>query len=47
MRGRYTTWTRVRVNLEHVPEGLRPAPEPLDPDDTPGWGRPPRAPSRD
>jgi hypothetical protein len=42
MRGRYTTWTRVRVNLEHVPEPLRPAPEPLDPDDTPGWGRPPR-----
>src|SRR5262249_46150445 len=23
MRGRYTTWTRVRVNLEHVPEPLR------------------------
>ncbi len=43
MRGRYTTWTRVRVNLEHVPEPLRPAPEPLDPDDTPSWGRPPRA----
>jgi DNA ligase D-like protein (predicted polymerase) len=43
MRGRYTTWTRVRVNLEHVPEALRPAPEPLDPDDTPGWGGPPRA----
>jgi bifunctional non-homologous end joining protein LigD len=42
MRGRSTTWTRVRVNLEHVPEPLRPAPEPLDPDDTPGWGRPPR-----
>ena len=19
MRGRYTTWTRIRVNLEHVP----------------------------
>jgi hypothetical protein len=43
MRGRYTTWTRVRVNLEHVPEPLRPAKEPLDPDDTPSWGRPPRA----
>ena len=25
MRGRSSTWTRVRVNLEHVPEALRPA----------------------
>jgi bifunctional non-homologous end joining protein LigD len=33
MRGRYTTWTRVRVNLQHVPERLRPAQEPLDPDE--------------
>jgi len=33
MRGRYTTWTRVRVNLQHVPEKLRPAQEPLDPDE--------------
>jgi hypothetical protein len=33
MRGRYTTWTRVRVNLEHVPDELRPAQEPLDPDE--------------
>jgi bifunctional non-homologous end joining protein LigD len=32
MRGRSSTWTRVRLNLEHVPEGLRPAPEPPDPD---------------
>jgi hypothetical protein len=32
MRGRYTTWTRIRVNLEHVPEAARPAQEPLDPD---------------
>ena len=32
MRGRSSTWTRVRVNLEHVPEGLRPPQEPLDPD---------------
>ena len=32
MRGRSSTWTRVRINLEHVPEELRPAPEPLDPD---------------
>ncbi len=33
MRGRSSTWTRVRINLEHVPEALRPAPEALDPDD--------------
>jgi hypothetical protein len=32
MRGRSSTWTRVRVNLEHVPEALRPAQEPLDAD---------------
>jgi DNA ligase D-like protein (predicted polymerase) len=32
MRGRSSTWTRVRVNLEHVPPALRPAQEPLDPD---------------
>jgi bifunctional non-homologous end joining protein LigD len=40
MRGRSSTWTRVRVNLEHVPEALRPAQEPLDPDDAPTDGRP-------
>ena len=33
MRGRYTTWTRIRVNLQHVPEAERPAQEPLDPDE--------------
>jgi DNA ligase D-like protein (predicted polymerase) len=38
MRGRYTTWTRVRVNLEHVPEALRPPQEALDPDAEPGGG---------
>jgi DNA ligase D-like protein (predicted polymerase) len=32
MRGRSTTWTRVRVNLIHVPEADRPPQEPLDPD---------------
>jgi bifunctional non-homologous end joining protein LigD len=32
MRGRSSTWTRVRVNLEHVPEALRPTQEPLDAD---------------
>jgi DNA ligase D-like protein (predicted polymerase) len=36
MRGRYTTWTRVRVNLENVPVELRPAQEALDPNDEPG-----------
>ena len=33
MRGRSSTWTRIRVNLEHVPVPLRPAQEPLDPDE--------------
>jgi DNA ligase D-like protein (predicted polymerase) len=33
MRGRYRTWTRIRVNLQHVPVDERPAQEPLDPDD--------------
>ncbi len=27
MRGRFTTWTRIRVNLQHVPEALRPPQE--------------------
>jgi DNA ligase D-like protein (predicted polymerase) len=35
MRGRSSTWTRVRINLRHVPEAERPAPEPPDPDDDP------------
>jgi DNA ligase D-like protein (predicted polymerase) len=35
MRGRSSTWTRVRVNLLHVPENLRPAQEKPDPDDDP------------
>jgi hypothetical protein len=39
MRGRSSTWTRIRVNLEHVPEAIRPAQEPLDPDEDP-WKRP-------
>jgi bifunctional non-homologous end joining protein LigD len=33
MRGRYSTWTRIRVNLQNVPVALRPAQEPLDPDE--------------
>ena len=35
MRGRSSTWTRVRVNLRHVPETLRPPQETPDPDDNP------------
>ncbi len=35
MRGRSSTWTRIRVNLENVPEELRPAQETPDPDDDP------------
>ncbi|MFI5262695.1 MAG: DNA polymerase domain-containing protein [Candidatus Limnocylindrales bacterium] len=38
MRGRYTTWTRIRVNLEHVPLELRPPQEDLDPDYDPWAG---------
>jgi DNA ligase D-like protein (predicted polymerase) len=38
MRGRFSTWTRIRINLQHVPEELRPAQEALDPDDTPNDG---------
>jgi len=35
MRGRSSTWTRIRVNLRNVPEGLRPAQETPDPDEDP------------
>jgi bifunctional non-homologous end joining protein LigD len=35
MRGRSSTWTRIRVNLRHVPEELRPEQETPDPDDDP------------
>ncbi len=41
MRGRYTTWTRIRVNLHNVPQDLRPLQEPLDPDDEPDRGERP------
>jgi DNA ligase D-like protein (predicted polymerase) len=50
MRGRSSSWTRVRVNLEHVPEPLRPGPEPLEADYDPWAGadatRPARAPRK-
>jgi bifunctional non-homologous end joining protein LigD len=32
MRGRFTLWYRIRVNLEHVPVAERPTQEPLDAD---------------
>jgi hypothetical protein len=35
MRGRSSTWTRIRVNLRNVPQGLRPPQETPDPDDNP------------
>jgi len=35
MRGRSSTWTRIRINLQHVPEELRPAQETPDPNDDP------------
>jgi bifunctional non-homologous end joining protein LigD len=35
MRGRSSTWTRIRVNLRHVPEAARPAQATPDPDDDP------------
>jgi len=35
MRGRSSTWTRIRVNLRNVPEKQRPAQETPDPDDDP------------
>jgi hypothetical protein len=35
MRGRSSSWTRIRVNLRHVSEALRPAQETPDPDDDP------------
>jgi DNA ligase D-like protein (predicted polymerase) len=38
MRGRSTTWTRIRVNLEHVPEEERPPQEALEVDFDPWAG---------
>jgi len=46
MRGRSTTWTRIRVNLRNVPEKIRPKQETPDPDDDPTreWREAPRKP---
>jgi hypothetical protein len=35
MRGRSSTWTRIRINLRNVPEKIRPAQGTPDPDDDP------------
>jgi DNA ligase D-like protein (predicted polymerase) len=45
MRGRNTTWTRIRVNLRNVPEAERPAQEALEVDYDPwaGWQGPDKA----
>ena len=42
MRGRHSIWTRIRVNLRHVPDAERPAQEPPDPDYDPSveWNPP-------
>jgi bifunctional non-homologous end joining protein LigD len=44
MRGRSSTWTRIRINLRRVAEALRPPQETPDPDDDPTrewrvWGK--------
>ena len=39
MRGRFTLWYRIRVNLEHIPAAERPAQEPLDADYDPWAAR--------
>jgi bifunctional non-homologous end joining protein LigD len=38
MRGRSSVWYRIRINLEHVPEALRPSQEPLEVDYDPWAG---------
>ncbi len=41
MRGRSSTWTRIRLNLRHVPEAQRPPQEPLEVDYDPWAGASP------
>ncbi len=38
MRGRSSTWTRIRLNLRNVPEAQRPGQEPLEVDFDPWEG---------
>jgi len=45
MRGRFSTWPRIRINLRPVPEDIRPPQATPDPDDAPGEKAPPRKPS--
>lgn len=40
MRGRSSTWTRIRINLRNVPEEKRPPQETPDPDEQFTWGPP-------
>ncbi len=49
MRGRSSTWTRIRVNLRNVPEKIRPKQETPDPDDDPtrAWRDAHRSATRD
>ena len=44
MRGRSSTWTRIRLNLQHVPESDRPEQEPLEVDYDPWGGQGPGGP---
>jgi bifunctional non-homologous end joining protein LigD len=44
MRGRSSTWTRIRLNLQHVPDDERPEQEPLEVDYDPWGGRGPGGP---
>jgi DNA ligase D-like protein (predicted polymerase) len=44
MRGRSSTWTRIRLNLQHVPADERPEQEPLEVDYDPWGGRSPDGP---
>ena len=38
MRGRSSTWTRIRLNLRHIPVAERPPQEPLEVDYDPWQG---------
>jgi len=40
MRGRFSTWTRIRLNLRHIPESERPPQETPDPDAPPDFKPP-------
>jgi bifunctional non-homologous end joining protein LigD len=46
MRGRSSTWTRIRLNLRHVPEAERPPQEELEVDYDPWAGSRPGGPAR-